>query len=149
MTDAQIQAACGEAATLGKRTIVHAQGPEGAKAAVLAGCTAVEHGNRLTDDVIRLMAQHGTYFDSNNHLMIHNYLENKARFLGIGNYTEEGFAYMERGLVSGNESFKRALAAHVNATSAVCEGLALSRVRGHIGSSLTVSSKTCSSFSLS
>jgi imidazolonepropionase-like amidohydrolase len=98
---------------LGKRTIVHAQGPEGAKAAVLAGCTAVEHGNRLTDEVIRLMAQHGTYFDSNNHLMIHNYLENKARFLGIGNYTEEGFAFMERGLVSGNESFKRALAAHV------------------------------------
>jgi imidazolonepropionase-like amidohydrolase len=113
MTDAQIQAACGEAKALGKRTIVHAQGPEGAKAAVLAGCTAVEHGNRLTDEVIRLMVQHGTYFDSNNHLMIHNYLENKPKFLGIGNYTEEGFAYMERGLASGNDSFKRALAAHV------------------------------------
>ena len=113
MTDAQIQAACGEAKALGTRTIVHAQGPEGAKAAVLAGCTAVEHGNRLTDEVIRLMVQHGTYFDSNNHLMIHNYLENKPKFLGIGNYTEEGFAYMERGLASGNDSFKRALAAHV------------------------------------
>src|SRR4029434_128281 len=37
----------------------------------------------------------------------------KPRFLGIGNYTEEGFAYMERGLVSGNDSFKRALAAKV------------------------------------
>jgi imidazolonepropionase-like amidohydrolase len=113
MTDAQIQAACGEANALGKRTIVHAQGPEGAKAAVLAGCTSIEHGNRLTDEVIQLMVQRGIYFDSNNHLMIHNYLENKPHFLGIGNYTEEGFAYMERGLVSGNDAFKRALAAHV------------------------------------
>ena len=72
-----------------------------------------EHGNRLTDEVIRLMVEHGTYFDSNNHLMIYNYLENKPRFLGIGNYTEEGFAYMERGLAPGNDSFKRALAAKV------------------------------------
>jgi imidazolonepropionase-like amidohydrolase len=116
MTDAQIQAACGEANALGKRTIVHAQGPEGAKAAVLAGCTSIEHGNRLTDDVIDLMAQRGVYFDSNNHLMIHNYLDNKAHFLGIGNYTEEGFAYMERGLVSGNDSFKRSLAKNVKMT---------------------------------
>ena len=113
MTDAQIQAACGEANKLGKRTIVHAQGPDSAKSAILAGCTAIEHGNRLSDEDIALMAQHGTYFDSNNHLMIHNYLDNKPHFIGIGNYTESGYAYMERGLVSGNDSFKRALAAKV------------------------------------
>ena len=113
MTDEQIQAACDEAKKLGKRTIVHAQGPDSAKSAILAGCPTIEHGNRLSDEDIALMVQHGTYFDSNNHLMIHNYMENKAHFLGIGNYTEEGFAYMERGLVSGNDSFKRALAAKV------------------------------------
>ena len=113
MTDAQIEAACDEAKKLGKRTIVHAQGPDSAKSAILAGCPTIEHGNRLSDEDITLMVQHGTYFDSNNHLMIHNYMENKAHFLGIGNYTEEGFAYMERGLVSGNDSFKRALAAKV------------------------------------
>jgi imidazolonepropionase-like amidohydrolase len=113
MTEAQIQAACGEAKALGKRTIVHAQGPEGAKAAVLAGCTAVEHGNRLNDEVLKLMADKGVYFDPNIGVVLQNYLENKAKFLGIGNYTEEGFAYMERGLTSGNDSFKRALAAHV------------------------------------
>jgi imidazolonepropionase-like amidohydrolase len=113
MTDAQIQAACDEAKKLGKRTIVHAQGPDSAKSAILAGCPTIEHGNRLSDEDIKLMVEHGTYFDSNNHLMIHNYLENKPRFLGIGNYTEEGFAYMERGLASGNDAFKRALAAHV------------------------------------
>jgi imidazolonepropionase-like amidohydrolase len=113
MTDAQIQAACGEANKLGKRAIVHAQGPDSAKSAILASCTAIEHGNRLSDEDIALMVQHGTYFDSNNHLMIHNYLDNKPHFIGIGNYTEPGYAYMERGLVSGNDSFKRALAAKV------------------------------------
>ena len=113
MSDAQIQAACGEATKFGKRSIAHAQGPDSAKSAILAGCTSIEHGNRLSDEDVTLMVQHGTYFDSNNHLMIHNYLENKAHFLGIGNYTEEGFAYMERGLASGNDAFKRALAAKV------------------------------------
>lgn len=113
MTDDQIRAACDEAHALGKRSIVHAQGPEGAKAAVLAGCTSIEHGNRLTDDVLELMVQRRTYFDSNNHLLLHNYIENKARYLGSGNFTEEGFAYMEKGLPIGNDTFKRALAKKV------------------------------------
>ncbi len=110
MSDAQIQAACGEARVLGKRTLVHAQGPEGAKAAVLAGCTTIEHGNRLTDEVLDLMVKHGTYFDSNNHLLLHNYLENKDKYFGVGNYNEEGFRYMAQGLPVGNDTFKRALA---------------------------------------
>jgi len=113
MTDAQIQAACGEAKALGKRAIVHAQGPEGAKAAVLAGCTAIEHGNRLSDEVLDLMVTHGTFFDSNNHLLIHNYIENKAHYLGIGNYNEEGFMYLAKGLPVGNDTFKRAMAKKV------------------------------------
>src|SRR5258705_7883425 len=98
MSDAQIEAACGEAAKLGRRSIVHSQGPDSAKSAILAGCTAIEHGNRLSDDDITLIVQHGTYFDSNNHLMIHNYVDNKAHFLGIGNYTEEGYTFIDRGL---------------------------------------------------
>ena len=43
------------------------------------------------------MAARGVFFDPN-FLVLHNYLENKAKFLGIGNYNEEGFAYMEKGL---------------------------------------------------
>jgi imidazolonepropionase-like amidohydrolase len=113
MTDDQIRAACDEARALGKRSIVHAQGPEGAKAAVLAGCTSIEHGNRLTDEVLDLMVQRGTYFDSNNHLLLHNYLENKDRYLGSGNFTAQGFAYMEKGLPIGNDTFKRALGKNV------------------------------------
>jgi imidazolonepropionase-like amidohydrolase len=109
MTDAQIQAACGEAKALGKRTLVHAQGPEGAKASVLAGCTAIEHGNRLTDEVLDLMVKNGTYLDSNNHLLLHNYIDNKPHYLGLGNYNEEGFRYLEKGLPVGNDTFKRAV----------------------------------------
>jgi imidazolonepropionase-like amidohydrolase len=80
---------------------------------VLAGCTSIEHGNRLTDEVLDLMVQRGTYFDSNNHLLLHNYLENRVRYLGSGNFTEQGFAYMEKGLPIGNDTFKRALARKV------------------------------------
>jgi imidazolonepropionase-like amidohydrolase len=116
MSDEQIQAACDEANRLGKRSIVHAQGPEGAKAAILAGCTSIEHGNRLTDEVLDLMVARGTYFDSNNHLLLHNYIENKDKYLGSGNFTEEGFANMEKGLPIGNDTFKRALARHVKMT---------------------------------
>jgi imidazolonepropionase-like amidohydrolase len=110
MSDAQIGAACGEAKALGKRTLVHAQGPEGAKAAILASCTTIEHGNRLTDEVLDLMVKRGVYFDSNNHLLLHNYLENKEKYFGVGNYNEEGFRYMAQGLPIGNDTFKRALA---------------------------------------
>src|SRR5213078_994738 len=85
-------------------------GPEGAKAAVLAGCTSVEHGYRLTDEVLDLMAQHGTYYDPNFGLLLHNYIENKDKFLGVGNFNAEGFEYMEKGIPIGIDTFKRAMA---------------------------------------
>ena len=109
LTQAQVDAACGEAKSLGKRAIVHAQGPEGAKAAVLAGCTSVEHGYWLTDEVLDLMAQHGTYYDPNFGLLLHNYIENKDKFLGIGNFNAQGFEYMEKGIPIGIDTFKRSL----------------------------------------
>jgi imidazolonepropionase-like amidohydrolase len=55
------------------------------------------------------MADKGTYFDPNVGLGLQNYLENKAKFLGIGNYTEEGFAAMEKGIPVVIDMFKRAL----------------------------------------
>jgi imidazolonepropionase-like amidohydrolase len=109
MTDEQLQAACGEANTLGLRTLVHAHSPESIKASVLAGCTQIEHGNFATDEVLKLMADKGTYFDPNVGLVLQNYLENKAKFLGIGNYTEEGFAAMEKAISVVVDMFKRAL----------------------------------------
>ena len=109
MTDEQLQAACGEAKADGLRTLVHAHSAESMKAATLAGCTQIEHGTFATDEVLHLMAQHGTYFDPNVGLVLQNYLENKSKFLGIGNYTEEGFAYMEKAVPILRDTFRRAL----------------------------------------
>ncbi len=58
------------------------------------------------------MAENGTYFDPN-FLVLHNYLENKPKFLGIGNYTEEGFSYMEKGIPMMADVLKKAMAHHV------------------------------------
>jgi len=109
MTDPQLHAACGEAKSLGLRTIVHAHSAESAKAATLAGCTSIEHGAYVTDDVFDLMAKRGTYYDPNIGLVLQNYLENKEKFLGIGNYNEQGFAFMEKGKAIVLDTFKRAL----------------------------------------
>ena len=112
MTDEQIRAACGEATALGLRSVVHAHASAGAKAAILAGCTSIEHGAFLDDATLQLMADRGVYFDPN-FLVLHNYLENKPKFLGIGNYNEEGFAYMEKAVPLMADVLKRAMAHHV------------------------------------
>jgi imidazolonepropionase-like amidohydrolase len=103
----QINAACGEAKAQGLRTIVHAHASDGARAAVLAGCTSIEHGTFLDDATLQLIKDHGVFFDPN-FLVLHNYLDNKAKFLGIGNYNEEGFTYMEKGLPLVADVYKRA-----------------------------------------
>jgi imidazolonepropionase-like amidohydrolase len=110
MTDAQLQAACGEAKSLGMRTLVHAHSASSVKAATLAGCTSIEHGAYVTDEVFDLMAQHGTYYDPNIGVVLQNYLENKPKYFGIGNYNEEGFAFMAKGVAIVRDTFKRALA---------------------------------------
>ena len=109
LSDQQLEAACGEARALGLRTMVHAHSPESAKAATLAGCTSIEHGAYVTDDVFELMAQHGTYYDPNIGLVLQNYLETKLKYFGIGNYNEEGFAFMEKGVAIVRDTFKKAL----------------------------------------
>ena len=109
LSDEQLDAACGEAKALGLRTIVHAHSAASAKAATLAGCTSIEHGAYVTDDVFALMAQRGTYYDPNIGLVLQNYLANKEKFLGIGNYNEEGFAFMQKGVQIVLETFKKAL----------------------------------------
>ncbi len=95
MSQEQMDAICGEAKAAGLRVAVHAHGPESVKRAVLAGCTSVEHGALIDQPTLDLMAQHGTYFDPNIDLVFRNYFENKTHYLGIGNYTEEGFAQMK------------------------------------------------------
>jgi len=110
MTDEQLQAVCGEANRLGMRTMVHAHSPESIKASVNAGCQQIEHGVFATDEVLKLMADKGVYFDPNVGVVLQNYLKNKAKFLGIGNYNEEGFAFMEKGLDLNKTMIKKAVA---------------------------------------
>lgn len=47
---------------LGMITAAHAHGAEGMKRAVLAGITSIEHGSLMTEEVMDLMVQNGTYY---------------------------------------------------------------------------------------
>jgi imidazolonepropionase-like amidohydrolase len=109
MTDEQIRAACDEANAAGKRTWVHAHAASAVRAATLAGCFTVTHGSMVTDQVLALMAERGTFFEPNIGLVSQNYIENKPRYLGIGNYDEAGFRYMEEGIPRKLDMFKRAM----------------------------------------
>ena len=109
LTQEQLQAACGEAKAQGLRSVVHAY-KEAIRMATLAGCTQIEHGTYATDDDLKLMAERGTWFDPQAGLVIQNYLDNKQRYLGIGNYTEEGFKAMEQALPLNFDLFRRAVA---------------------------------------
>jgi imidazolonepropionase-like amidohydrolase len=110
MTDEQLQAVCGESNAIGMRTMVHAHSPESIKASVNAGCQQIEHGVFATDEVLKLMADKGVYFDPNVGVVLQNYLANKSHYLGIGNYNEEGFAFMEKGLALNEAMIKKAVA---------------------------------------
>ena len=112
LTDEQIQIACADAKAAGKRMVVHAQGASGARVAVLAGATSIEHGAFFDDSTLQLIAEHGVYFDPN-FMVLHNYLENKPKFLGIGNYTEAGFAFMQKGLPLVADVMHKAIAHNV------------------------------------
>ncbi len=109
MTDAQLQAVCGEAKTQGLRTMVHAHSPESIRASVNAGCDQIEHGVFADPPTLKLMADKGVYFDPNVGVVLQNYLRNKTKYLGIGNYTEEGFTYMEKGLALNAAMIKNAV----------------------------------------
>ena len=104
LSDDQLNAACQEGLAQGLRVAVHAYGSEVVSSAARAGCTSIEHGNRYDNETIALLADRGTYLDPHLGLLYDNYEQYRDRFLGIGNYTEEGFALMadarRRGLIT-------------------------------------------------
>jgi len=111
LSDEQLMALCGEAKALGLRTVVHAHSAESMRAAALAGCSQVEHGIFATAEVLKLLAERGTWFDPQCSLVFRNYLyDNRPKFEGIGNYNAEGFAAMERAIPMALAVFKLALA---------------------------------------
>jgi len=109
LSQEQLDAACSEARAQGLRSMVHAHSPESMLRAARARCTVVEHGGLANAEALQALADAGVYFDPNIGLVTQNYLENKQRFLGIGNYTEEGFTAMANALGLKDAMFSAAL----------------------------------------
>jgi len=105
MTDEQIQTVCSEAKAVGLRSVVHAIGDAGARAAVLAGCTSIEHGTFLKDETLDLMVKRGTFFDPNL-LVLHNYLENRASYT----FTDAQLKILQDGIAPTVDVLRRARA---------------------------------------
>jgi imidazolonepropionase-like amidohydrolase len=61
-TQEEVNAIVETAKDYGMITAAHAHGPEGMKRAVLAGITTIEHGTLITEEVMDLMKQKGTYY---------------------------------------------------------------------------------------
>jgi imidazolonepropionase-like amidohydrolase len=98
LSEAQLKAVCEEAKARGLRTLVHAHSAESMRATVLAGCGQIEHGIFATPEVLKLMAERGTVFDPQCALIFRNYLDHRQWFQGLGNFTDEGFAAMEKAI---------------------------------------------------
>lgn len=110
MSAEQLQAACGEAHAQGLRVLVHAHAAAAMALAIDAGCDQIEHGVFATPEVLARMARQGTVFSPQCGLVFRNYLDNRARYEGIGNYNAAGFASMEQALPLAVEAIRKALA---------------------------------------
>ena len=109
LSDEQIEAACSEGRAQGLRVAVHAYGSEVMNAVIRAGCSSIEHGNRYDDETLALLAEHGTFLGFHVGLLWDNYAANRERFIGIGNYTPEGFARMSQARRIGMRRFRETL----------------------------------------
>ncbi len=109
LSDDQLKALCGEAKAQGIRTMVHAHSAESIKASVNAGCDQIEHGVFVDEEALKLMAAKGVYFDPQVCLVFRNYLDNRAKYEGIGNYNEAGFASMEKALPLAAAGYNKAI----------------------------------------
>jgi imidazolonepropionase-like amidohydrolase len=64
LTEHELRAGVEEAHKAGRKTAAHAHGAEGIKAAVLAGIDSIEHGSFMTDEIMILMKERGTFFSA-------------------------------------------------------------------------------------
>ncbi|MBI3793095.1 MAG: amidohydrolase family protein [Gemmatimonadetes bacterium] len=117
MTSEQLDAICGEARTTGLRSVVHAHSSESIRRAVMAGCTAIEHGVFVDQPVLDLMAERGTWFDPQCTMVFDNYLEHRLTWFAGGSYAKpEGEVLLKRG---------RELGATLTRAAAATKGLKL------------------------
>jgi imidazolonepropionase-like amidohydrolase len=127
-TEAQLKVLCEEARKVGLRSMVHAYRSQVA-AAARAGCNEIEHMTYASDDEIAVAAAAGAYLSPQVGLVVQNYLKNKERYLGVGNYTEEGMATMKHDLP---EDYKVcSVAVHIPASKVVFSTDATAGAHGH------------------
>jgi imidazolonepropionase-like amidohydrolase len=105
LSDEQLGAICTEAKAQGLRSVVHAISAQSVRAATLAGCTQIEHGTFVTDDELRLMAEHGTIFDPQVCLVWQNYLDHPDAY----NFTDSSLGPLRAALPVTTAMFKRAI----------------------------------------
>ena len=105
LSDEQLRAICGEAKSLGLRTLVHAISAQSVRAATLAGCTQIEHGTFATDAELRLMAEHGTIFDPQVCLVFQNYVDHPDAY----SFTDSSLAPLKAALPTASAMFARAI----------------------------------------
>lgn len=97
LTEAQLTILCTEARSLGMRTMVHAYRSQ-VSAAARAGCNQIEHATYATKEDIDVAVRAGAILSPQVGLVVQNYIANKARYIGVGNYSEAGMAIMLRDL---------------------------------------------------
>lgn len=61
-TDEELAAVVETAKDYGLKVAAHAHGDEGMQRAIKAGVASIEHGTFMSDETIRLMKEHGTYY---------------------------------------------------------------------------------------
>jgi imidazolonepropionase-like amidohydrolase len=97
LTEEQLKTLCDEAAAVGLRSMVHAYRGQVA-AAARAGCREIEHATYATAEELQVAVQAGAYITPQVGLVVQNYIENQARYIGIDGYTVEGMSVMLRDL---------------------------------------------------
>jgi imidazolonepropionase-like amidohydrolase len=95
LTEAQLKVLCDEAKAVGLRPMVHAYRSQVA-AAARAGCHQIEHATYATPEELQVAIDHGLFISPQVGLVVQNYVANQDRYLGEGNYTDEGMMIMER-----------------------------------------------------
>jgi len=109
LSQAQIDAACSQAAERGLRAVVHVHGSETTRLVANAGCSQVEHGSLLDRETLEILAERGLYFDPQTYLLLQTYFDNEERYYGVGQYNAEYFEELRQGAASWLEVFREAL----------------------------------------
>jgi len=105
MSDEQIAAICGESRAQGLRSVVHAISAASVRAAVVGGCTQIEHGVFVTDAELHLMAERGTVFDPQVCLVFQNYVDHPDAY----SFTDSTLKPLKDALPTAAAMFARAI----------------------------------------